>query len=59
MTKDKTKKILGIKIFTQDKKDTLEKIKKYFKKTKKFCHIVSLNPENLVIAKENDNLKGY
>jgi N-acetylglucosaminyldiphosphoundecaprenol N-acetyl-beta-D-mannosaminyltransferase len=57
MTTDKTKKILGIKIFTQDKKNTLEKIKKYFKKTKKFCHIVSLNPENLVIAKENDKFK--
>ena len=57
MTTDKTKKILGIKIFTQDKKDTLEKIKKYLKKTKKFCHIVSLNPENLVIAKENDKFK--
>jgi N-acetylglucosaminyldiphosphoundecaprenol N-acetyl-beta-D-mannosaminyltransferase len=57
MTTDKTKKILGIKIFTQDKKDTLEKIKKYIEKTKKFCHIVSLNPENLVIAKENDKFK--
>jgi N-acetylglucosaminyldiphosphoundecaprenol N-acetyl-beta-D-mannosaminyltransferase len=57
MTTDKTKKILGIKIFTQNKKDTLEKIKKYLKKTKKFCHIVSLNPENLVIANENDKFK--
>jgi len=57
MTTDKTKKILGIKIFTQDKKDTLEKIKKYLKKTKRFCHIVSLNPENLVIAYENYKFK--
>ena len=57
MTTDKTKKILGIKIFTQDKKYTLEKIKKYLKKTIKFCHIVSLNPENLVIAYENDKFK--
>jgi len=52
-----TKKILGIKIFTQNKKYTLEKIKKYLKKTSNFCHVVSLNPENLVVALENKKFK--
>jgi len=54
---NKKTKILGIKIFSQNRKQILEKIKKYLKKTKKFCHIVSLNPENLVIAKENKKFK--
>jgi len=57
MTTKKTKKILGINIFSQNKKNTLEKIKKYLKKPEKFCHIVSLNPENLVIALENEEFK--
>jgi len=51
------KKILGVKIFTQSKNDTLEKIKKYLKKPPDFCHIVSLNPENLVVALENKEFK--
>jgi len=53
----KTKKILGINIFSQSKRNTLEKIKKYLKNQKKFCHIVSLNPENLIIALENKKFK--
>jgi len=55
--KKEEKKILGIKIFTQNKKNTLEKIKKYLKKSSKFCHIISLNPENLIIAKDNMRFK--
>ncbi|GIW64753.1 MAG: N-acetylmannosaminyltransferase [Patescibacteria group bacterium] len=51
------KKILGITIFKQSKKDILEKIKKYIEKPQSFFHIVSLNPENLVIAQENQNFK--
>jgi N-acetylglucosaminyldiphosphoundecaprenol N-acetyl-beta-D-mannosaminyltransferase len=53
----KTKKILGIRIFTQKKENTLEKIKKYLENATDFCHIVSLNPENLVVAKENKEFK--
>jgi len=57
MKREKTKKILGINVNVENKKETLEKIKKYFKKTNDFCHIVSLNPENIVIALENKEFK--
>jgi len=57
MTLVKVKKFLGIKIFSQNKKYTLEKIKKYISKRTNFCHVVSLNPEILVIAKENYEFK--
>jgi len=57
MKKEEEKKFLGIKVFSCDRKNTLEKIKKYLKNHKKFCHIVSLNPENLVIAKKNHKFK--
>jgi len=57
MKAKKIKNFLRIKIFAQNKKNTLEKIKKYIKKNNQFCHIVSLNPENLVIAKENKKFK--
>ena len=49
--------ILKISIPTDTKKSILYKIKKYINKPSKFFHIVSLNPENLVIAFENQEFK--
>lgn len=45
-------KLLGIYIEKESKKDILEKIEKYLKNPKGFFHIVSLNPENMVIAQK-------
>ncbi len=46
-----TKKLLlGIPIKYQSKKIILEEIKKFLISPKGLCHIVSLNPENLVVA---------
>ena len=53
----KEKKFFGINIFNQNKKNILEKIKKCLEKPSHFCHIVSLNPENLVIAQENKEFR--
>jgi len=53
----KLNKILDITIPTDSKRDILEKIKKYLYNPKGFYHIVSLNPENLVVAKENKTFK--
>lgn len=50
-------KILGITVVSQSKADILEKIIKYIKSPRGFFHIVSLNPENLVIAHENKVFK--
>ncbi len=50
-------KILGISIPNYSKKEILEKIIKYLKKPTGFFHIVSLNPENLVIANKNQQFK--
>lgn len=50
-------KILGVTVISQTKSDILEKIIKYIKSPKKLLHIVCLNPENMVIAKENKNFK--
>lgn len=50
-------KILGIKFFYQDYNIILEKIKKNILKNKKFLHIVSINPENLIIALDNQKFK--
>lgn len=49
----KQNKILGITITPQTKSDILEKIVKYIEDPQGFFHIVSLNPENLVIAHKN------
>jgi N-acetylglucosaminyldiphosphoundecaprenol N-acetyl-beta-D-mannosaminyltransferase len=51
------KKILGIKIDGLNKKEILEKIKKYLLNPSGFFHITSLNPENLVLATENHLFK--
>ena len=50
-------KILGIEILPFSKKNILEKIKKYIKNPAGFFHVVSLNPENLVIAQDNLEFK--
>lgn len=47
--------ILGIPIKNQSKIEILEEIKKYLKSHSRFCHIVSLNSENIVIATEERN----
>lgn len=48
----KKKEIFDIPFENLNYKKILEKIKKYLKKPSSFYHIVSLNPENLVIAQE-------
>lgn len=50
-------KILDIEIPADSRKTVLEKILKYLKQGTKFVHIVSLNPENLVISKDNNQFK--
>lgn len=50
-------KLLGITIASQSKSIILYKIKKYLEQPVGFFHIVSLNPENLVIAQENLEFK--
>lgn len=57
MNEKNQKKLLGIPIFPLTKNKVLEKIKKHFKRPTGFYHIVSLNPENLVIASENLEFK--
>ena len=53
----KHNQILSITIPTHSKRDILEKIKKYLYDPKGFYHIVSLNPENLVVAQEDKTFK--
>lgn len=50
-------KILGITVPNDSKSDILEKIRKYISKPKGFFHVVSLNPENLVITHEDSNFR--
>ncbi len=51
------KKLFGILIDDLSKKDILEEIKKGIYQSDQFFHIVSLNPENLVIAQKNNDFK--
>ncbi|MBI5126908.1 WecB/TagA/CpsF family glycosyltransferase [Candidatus Roizmanbacteria bacterium] len=53
----KSNKLLGITILSDNKTIILEKIIKYIGSPKGFFHIVSLNPENLVITQENEEFK--
>lgn len=46
--------MLGINIENEDEKTILEKIEKYLIKPEGFFQIVSLNPENLVVATEDE-----
>lgn len=49
--------MLGVTIENRTKKDILDKIVKNIASPAGFFHIVSLNPENLVIAQENEEFK--
>lgn len=49
--------LLGIPIDKESKTDILEKIEKFIRKPADFIHIVSLNPENLVTAQEDESFK--
>lgn len=53
----KDQKILGIQVQSESKRTILDKIIKYISQPTDFFHIVSLNPENLVIATENQGFK--
>lgn len=50
-------KLLEIKIKPLSKNQILEQIKKYIETPSGFFHIVSINPENIIIARENHNFK--
>ena len=49
------KTLVGVTIDNDSKKKVLEKILKYWNNPNEFFHIVSLNPENIVIA-QNDSV---
>lgn len=49
--------MLGITINNQTKNQNLEKVVKFIKKPNGFFHLVSVNPENLVICQENKQAK--
>ncbi len=53
----KSNKILDISIPKDSKKNILEKIKKCIRNPSEFCHIISLNPEILVLAQKNEKFK--
>lgn len=57
MKKTQGNKLLNISLPKEEKKDILEKIKKFIIKPDQFLHIVSLNSENLVIAQKNEKFK--
>lgn len=50
-------KVLGITVQNVTKKEILEQCKKYIDTGKSFVHIVSLNPENLVVSHENKEFR--
>lgn len=51
------KHLLGLRLKFRDRQDILEQIKKYIRQPSGFFHIVSINPENIIIAKENKEFK--
>lgn len=51
------KRLLGIRIKASSKKNTLEHIEKYISNPRGSIQIVSVNPENLIIAQENKLFK--
>lgn len=57
MIKMDNNSLLGVPLNKDDKNTILEKIKKFVASPKGFYHIVSLNPEILVIASENSDFK--
>lgn len=53
----KAKNLLGVTVNSESKNTILEKIIKYISQPTGFFHIVSLNPENLVLTTENQEFK--
>lgn len=51
------KKLLGVTVKGDSKNEVLEKIKKYISDPRGFFHIVSLNPENLILARKDEEFK--
>lgn len=51
------KTLLGITIPTETSTIILEQIKKYISTHSQFCHIVSLNPENIIISQTSIEFK--
>lgn len=51
------KKLLGISISNHSNNNILEQIEKYLSSHTQFCHVVSLNPENMVIAQKSHVFK--
>lgn len=51
------RKLLGVAVKTHSKKEVLEQIKKYTFDSGAFFHIISLNPENLVVAHEDEEFR--
>lgn len=49
--------LLGIKLIPANRVNVLEQIKKYIRNPRGSLNIISLNPENLVIAHENSEFK--
>jgi N-acetylglucosaminyldiphosphoundecaprenol N-acetyl-beta-D-mannosaminyltransferase len=56
-TSQKEHNLLGIDVKFNSIKNNLEKISLYLNKPAVFFHIVSINPENVVIAQENTHFK--
>lgn len=52
-----TFKLLGISLQPDSEKSILEKIKKYIEAPRGFFHIVSVNPENIMEARTNNDFK--
>lgn len=46
------KKLLGVEVGYDSEKDILEKIKKVIENPKEFYHVVSINPENVIISQK-------
>jgi len=46
------KNFFGVTINNQTNHEVLEEIKKYIVSHNQFCHVVSINPENVIIAQE-------
>ncbi len=53
----KTNKLLGITLPSVTKLNTLEQIKKYILLHEDFVHVVSINPENIIVAQRNKEFK--
>ena len=52
-----TLNLLGVNVKGNTKTSILEKIKKYISSPNGFFHIVSINPENIIVARRNQEFK--